>query len=75
MSAFVNTYFWGTDQTADLYLEGKDQLGGWFQSSLLTSVAARKKAPFKWVSYLSYTSQHTGSMSAGHLPVRGPWAE
>lgn len=39
----------GTDQTADLYLEGKDQLGGWFQSSLLTSVAARKKAPFKTV--------------------------
>uniref|UniRef100_A0A8C0PGY4 isoleucine--tRNA ligase n=1 Tax=Canis lupus familiaris TaxID=9615 RepID=A0A8C0PGY4_CANLF len=36
----------GTDQRADLYLEGKDQLGGWFQSSLLTSVATRKKAPF-----------------------------
>uniref|UniRef100_A0A2K6D501 Isoleucine--tRNA ligase, mitochondrial n=1 Tax=Macaca nemestrina TaxID=9545 RepID=A0A2K6D501_MACNE len=26
----------GPDQRADLYLEGKDQLGGWFQSSLLT---------------------------------------
>jgi isoleucyl-tRNA synthetase len=39
--------FLGTGQMADLYLEGKDQLGGWFQSSLLTSVAVRKKAPFK----------------------------
>uniref|UniRef100_A0A8B9SRY0 isoleucine--tRNA ligase n=1 Tax=Anas platyrhynchos TaxID=8839 RepID=A0A8B9SRY0_ANAPL len=36
----------GTEQRADTYLEGKDQLGGWFQSSLLTSVATRKKAPF-----------------------------
>uniref|UniRef100_A0A8C3MZA4 Isoleucine--tRNA ligase, mitochondrial n=1 Tax=Geospiza parvula TaxID=87175 RepID=A0A8C3MZA4_GEOPR len=26
----------GADQRADTYLEGKDQLGGWFQSSLLT---------------------------------------
>lgn len=39
--------FKGTEQRADTYLEGKDQLGGWFQSSLLTSVATRKKAPFK----------------------------
>ncbi|NXN94672.1 SYIM protein, partial [Rhinopomastus cyanomelas] len=37
----------GAEQTADVYLEGKDQLGGWFQSSLLTSVAARKEAPYK----------------------------
>nr|XP_032803688.1 isoleucine--tRNA ligase, mitochondrial isoform X1 [Petromyzon marinus] len=35
------------DQRADLYLEGKDQLGGWFYSSLLTSVAVKKKAPYK----------------------------
>lgn len=39
--------FKGAEQRADTYLEGKDQLGGWFQSSLLTSVAARKKAPYK----------------------------
>lgn len=37
----------GNDKTADLYLEGVDQLTGWFQSSLLTSVAVRKKAPYK----------------------------
>ncbi|KAJ7988940.1 hypothetical protein DPEC_G00314400 [Dallia pectoralis] len=32
---------------ADVYVEGKDQIGGWFQSSLLTSVAVQKKAPYK----------------------------
>nr|XP_039259013.1 isoleucine--tRNA ligase, mitochondrial-like [Styela clava] len=32
---------------ADLYLEGKDQYGGWFQSSLLTSCAVRGRAPYK----------------------------
>ncbi len=34
---------------ADLYLEGSDQYRGWFQSSLLTSVAALGKAPYKSV--------------------------
>ena len=32
---------------ADLYLEGSDQHRGWFQSSLLTSVAAYGHAPYK----------------------------
>jgi isoleucyl-tRNA synthetase len=32
---------------ADVYLEGADQYRGWFQSSLLTSVAAGKGAPYK----------------------------
>ncbi|MEE8387199.1 MAG: isoleucine--tRNA ligase [Acidiferrobacterales bacterium] len=32
---------------ADLYLEGSDQHRGWFQSSLLTSVAINGFAPFK----------------------------
>lgn len=31
---------------ADLYLEGSDQHRGWFQSSLLTSVATKGKAPY-----------------------------
>ncbi|KAM8834264.1 isoleucine--tRNA ligase, mitochondrial [Synchiropus picturatus] len=35
------------DSRADAYVEGKDQLGGWFQASLLTSVAVRNKAPYK----------------------------
>jgi len=34
---------------ADLYLEGSDQHRGWFQSSLLTSVAATGKAPYNAV--------------------------
>lgn len=34
---------------ADLYLEGADQYRGWFQSSLLTSVAWRGKAPYQTV--------------------------
>ena len=34
---------------ADLYLEGADQYRGWFQSSLLTSVATRGTAPYKAV--------------------------
>ena len=32
---------------ADLYLEGNDQYRGWFQSSLLTSVATNGEAPYK----------------------------
>ena len=34
---------------ADMYLEGSDQHRGWFQVSLLPSVAKNKKAPFKTV--------------------------
>jgi len=38
-----------TNYQADLYLEGNDQHRGWFQSSLLTSVATHKTAPYKQV--------------------------
>ncbi|PMB47784.1 isoleucine--tRNA ligase [Fischerella thermalis CCMEE 5330] len=34
---------------ADMYLEGSDQHRGWFQSSLLTSVAVNNCAPYKTV--------------------------
>lgn len=34
---------------ADMYLEGSDQHRGWFQSSLLTAVATRGKAPYRTV--------------------------
>ncbi len=34
---------------ADMYLEGSDQHRGWFQSSLLTSVASRGRAPYREV--------------------------
>ncbi|MEW5304207.1 MAG: hypothetical protein WDW36_006833 [Sanguina aurantia] len=39
----------GLRYPADLYLEGTDQHRGWFQSSLLTSVAANGIAPYKQV--------------------------
>ncbi|KAM0724506.1 Isoleucine--tRNA ligase, mitochondrial [Formica fusca] len=31
---------------ADLYLEGMDQFRGWFQSSLLTSIALQERSPY-----------------------------
>lgn len=34
---------------ADMYLEGSDQYRGWFNSSLLTSVAVNGRAPYKSV--------------------------
>jgi isoleucyl-tRNA synthetase len=34
---------------ADIYLEGSDQHRGWFQSSMLTSVAMHGEAPYKQV--------------------------
>ncbi|KFO95667.1 hypothetical protein N300_14722, partial [Calypte anna] len=60
----------GSEQRADTYLEGKDQLGGWFQSSLLTSVAARKKAPYKTLVVHGFTLGEKGekmSKSIGNV--------
>ena len=37
------------DLPVEMYLEGSDQHRGWFQSSLLTSVATTGKAPYKTV--------------------------
>jgi isoleucyl-tRNA synthetase len=34
---------------ADMYLEGSDQHRGWFQSSLISSIAMKNKAPYKQV--------------------------
>ncbi|MBP5231158.1 MAG: isoleucine--tRNA ligase [Clostridia bacterium] len=39
----------GMSRPCDLYLEGGDQYRGWFQSSLLTSIATTGKAPYKAV--------------------------
>ena len=39
----------GMSYPVDLYLEGSDQHRGWFQSSLLTSVAVNGVAPYKQV--------------------------
>ncbi|HCO01383.1 MAG TPA: isoleucine--tRNA ligase, partial [Methylophaga sp.] len=45
---------------ADLYLEGSDQHRGWFQSSLLTSVATTGKAPYKAVLTHGFTVDAEG---------------
>ena len=39
----------GIGDPADLYLEGSDQHRGWFHTSLLTSIATRKRAPYRRV--------------------------
>jgi isoleucyl-tRNA synthetase len=39
----------GTDGVADVYIEATDQHRGWFQSSLMTSVAITGHAPYKTV--------------------------
>ncbi|NOI64784.1 isoleucine--tRNA ligase [Vibrio sp. 99-8-1] len=36
-------------QSADMYLEGSDQHRGWFQSSLISSIAMKGVAPYKQV--------------------------
>ena len=55
---------------ADLYLEGSDQHRGWFQSSLLTSVAMRHVAPYKQVLTHGFTvdaNGHKMSKSLGNV--------
>lgn len=47
--AYVLDEMEGHTFPCDLYLEGNDQYRGWFQSSLLTSVATRGCAPYKAV--------------------------
>ena len=60
----------GLSFPADLYLEGADQYRGWFQSSLLTSVATKGKAPYKEVLTHGYTVDEKGfkmSKSIGNV--------
>jgi isoleucyl-tRNA synthetase len=55
---------------ADLYLEGSDQHRGWFQSSLLTSVAKNGAAPYKAVLTHGFTVDAEGkkmSKSKGNV--------
>ncbi|MGB3206298.1 MAG: isoleucine--tRNA ligase, partial [Crinalium sp.] len=55
---------------ADIYLEGSDQHRGWFQSSLLTSVATNGHAPYKTVLTHGFTLDEQGrkmSKSVGNV--------
>ncbi len=55
---------------ADMYLEGSDQHRGWFQSSLLESIATRNKPPFKEVLTHGFVVDGQGrkqSKSAGNV--------
>jgi isoleucyl-tRNA synthetase len=55
---------------ADLYLEGSDQHRGWFQSSLMTSVAMHDRAPYKEVLTHGFTVDASGrkmSKSVGNV--------
>ena len=45
---------------ADLYLEGSDQHRGWFQSSLLSSIAINNQAPYKQVLTHGFTVDGEG---------------
>jgi isoleucyl-tRNA synthetase len=57
---------------ADLYFEGSDQHRGWFQTSLLTAVAMRGKAPYRTVlthGYVVDSQGHKMSKSLGNVVV------
>jgi len=57
----------GLAPQADLYLEGSDQHRGWFQSSLLTSVAMRGRAPYKAVLTHGFTVDEKGNKMSKSL--------
>jgi len=50
----------GLQAPADLYLEGSDQHRGWFQSSLMTSVAMYNRAPYREVLTHGFTVDAAG---------------
>ena len=62
----------GLEYPADLYLEGSDQYRGWFNSSLITSVAYSGHAPYKQILSQGFTLDGKGrkmSKSLGNTIV------
>lgn len=55
------------DYPADLYLEGSDQYRGWFNSSLITSVAATGHAPYQNVLSQGFTLDGNGNKMSKSL--------
>ncbi len=69
---------WMGVEIADMYLEATDQHRGWFQSSLMTSVALNNRAPYKTCvthgfvvdldgKKISKSSDYAKPMDAGHF--------
>lgn len=59
-------------KVADLYLEGIDQFTGWFQSSLMTSIAVRNQSPYKSLFVHGFAVDEKGhkmSKSLGNIIV------
>ncbi len=60
----------GLTYPADMYLEGSDQHRGWFHSSILTSTAIHRQAPYKQVLTHGFTVDQNGrkmSKSLGNV--------
>ncbi len=60
----------GQTYPADMYLEGSDQHRGWFHSSILTSTAIHKQAPYRQVLTHGFTVDQNGrkmSKSLGNV--------
>ncbi|CAK1223866.1 isoleucine--tRNA ligase [Fructobacillus fructosus] len=55
------------DFPADLYLEGSDQYRGWFNSSLITSVAVTGQAPYKNLLSQGFTLDGKGNKMSKSL--------
>ncbi|HKP03029.1 MAG TPA: isoleucine--tRNA ligase [Chthoniobacterales bacterium] len=66
---------------ADMYLEATDQHRGWFQSSLMTSIALHNRSPYKTCvthgfvvdvdgKKISKSSSYTKPMDAGHFVTK-----
>lgn len=61
------SYALESPNVADLYLEGYDQFTGWFQSSLITSIAARGVSPFKSIFVHGFTVDEKGNKMSKSL--------
>ncbi|HCU42967.1 MAG: isoleucine--tRNA ligase [Leuconostoc falkenbergense] len=55
------------DYPADMYLEGSDQFRGWFNSSLITSVAVNGIAPYKSILHQGFTLDGKGNKMSKSL--------
>jgi isoleucyl-tRNA synthetase len=70
--AVVLKHFSGQSYPADLYLEGKDQHRGWFQSSLLTSLILSKEPAMRSILTHGFTVDargHKMSKSQGNVVI------